>query len=918
ICLASIHSQFYRVQAYTDATGIPSNQAYNVSQASDGLIWVAHSNGVSTYDGINWYSFADSLKLPIYNTQIRSTEDAIWVYGQNEFEFVLMRYQNQTWDRIELPVDPDRFSHFDVKLSRDDQRLVLANSDEIYQYRPSVSKWEKITIPTDLSFQRINRAKYIGDKLYLVTEEKILSVTESGVKKEFADLLDSMPELVDIVQSTFDATFYILGRTWLMSITEKEAKLLKKDFLREGDAYLHELKYNSGSLYFRSATALHKYDLYTKTLTSFRASKYEVFHSGSNLYFDRENNLWVTSLRGVYKFNSFRFGSYTMENGLPENEVSAIHAIDDKTLFLGANNHFSIFSNNKFKSVDLSDSFVKLSTAFRRILDVTSHKGKIYFSATSIGLGILDSNYNLSWIHQDTGSEITSVMSDGDNLYTANSVGLLFKVDVDRKTLNRYPFQMPYIRRIKKIDNKLYLLSPRGMGILEGDSFKKITSKNSTYTNIYSIHQVDNRILLGTVGGLCEFVNDTIVKAEIWGQSITQPIYQILPVYKGIWFGTNRGIYSVNKKGMVHFGKKDGLIGNEINRNAMVKTNDGKVWIGTDQGLSFYDAHSDYNQSHIPVPSIVSIANSNHDILESTNGYNINSDQNTITINFRALSFYDETIVNYRVKLKGIDKDWIEIKDHRNNKRTYTNLPYGGPYEFYLQARNGEGEWSHLVHSDKIWVLYPFYLTWWFITLVVAVIVTITYIVNTHLNSLKNTKKLQLLVKEKVREIEQFSAKILKKNNRLNREINERKRMEKEREQFVKELRLKNEELERFTYTVSHDLKTPLITIKGYLGLIQNDIENFDFERLSGHMATVHGAADSMSELLNDLVEIMRIEKGVKELKAIPMKSVVDDVVDSLSTEIKRERITIRVNEELPVIKADPKRIREVVKNLID
>ncbi|MGE5642495.1 MAG: PAS domain S-box protein, partial [Byssovorax cruenta] len=79
------------------------------------------------------------------------------------------------------------------------------------------------------------------------------------------------------------------------------------------------------------------------------------------------------------------------------------------------------------------------------------------------------------------------------------------------------------------------------------------------------------------------------------------------------------------------------------------------------------------------------------------------------------------------------------------------------------------------------------------------------------------------------------------------------------RKNLITELESKNSELERFTYTVSHDLKSPLFTIRGFLGYLEQDARSGNMERLEGDILRITEATEKMNRLLNELLELSRI-----------------------------------------------------------
>ncbi|HXD10756.1 MAG TPA: histidine kinase dimerization/phospho-acceptor domain-containing protein, partial [Anaerolineales bacterium] len=92
--------------------------------------------------------------------------------------------------------------------------------------------------------------------------------------------------------------------------------------------------------------------------------------------------------------------------------------------------------------------------------------------------------------------------------------------------------------------------------------------------------------------------------------------------------------------------------------------------------------------------------------------------------------------------------------------------------------------------------------------------------------------------------------------SRAEYEIETRKKVEAEREDLIHQLKLKNQELDRFAVRVSHDLKTPLITIAGFLGYLEKDAKDGNRERLEKNVAQINDAARKMGKFVDDLLDL--------------------------------------------------------------
>ncbi len=139
-----------------------------------------------------------------------------------------------------------------------------------------------------------------------------------------------------------------------------------------------------------------------------------------------------------------------------------------------------------------------------------------------------------------------------------------------------------------------------------------------------------------------------------------------------------------------------------------------------------------------------------------------------------------------------------------------------------------------------------------------------------------------------------------------------------ELENRMAELEASNSEMERFAYTVSHDLRSPLVTIKGFLGSLNKDILNNRHDRVQDDLGRIANATDKMDALLSDLLELSRVGRIINPPEAIDLIQITHDVVESLDARLHAKDIALSIAPNLPIVFGDKTRIREVMQNLID
>ena len=143
------------------------------------------------------------------------------------------------------------------------------------------------------------------------------------------------------------------------------------------------------------------------------------------------------------------------------------------------------------------------------------------------------------------------------------------------------------------------------------------------------------------------------------------------------------------------------------------------------------------------------------------------------------------------------------------------------------------------------------------------------------------------------------------------RDITERKRAE-------EAIRERTTEMERFIYTVSHDLRSPLISISGFMGLIEQDAQAGDLERLKNDLRIINKSISKMDKLLHETLELSRIGRVINPPEDVPFRDIIGDALGQDEKTIESRGVKISIYPDMPIIHVDRMRIVEVLVNLIE
>jgi ABC-type amino acid transport substrate-binding protein/nitrogen-specific signal transduction histidine kinase len=159
---------------------------------------------------------------------------------------------------------------------------------------------------------------------------------------------------------------------------------------------------------------------------------------------------------------------------------------------------------------------------------------------------------------------------------------------------------------------------------------------------------------------------------------------------------------------------------------------------------------------------------------------------------------------------------------------------------------------------------------------------------------------------------------VRKRTAELRQEIVERQQREAEIATKNLELDKKNAELERFTYSISHDLKSPLVTVKTFLGFLKKDLEAGDQEKIGRDLHYMHSATNKMGQLLADLLTMIKVGQTGLTKEQITFRHVVEDALSTLAGAITEHNVQVQVDDVPLLLYGERTQLVAIWQNLID
>lgn len=1011
-----VFSQTYRMESYNTQSGLLSDHVNDLAQDYDGTIWIATTKGLSKFDGIQFQNFLDSSNLfPISlssKLKVVGPKQLVFV-GLNSASHFIARYLKESkWIDLKIPdsLELNKNRVWDASVIKGELIVKYINNNVLYSYKASTKSWTAKPLPT-LAINNYRKIKIEAGTPILLAQSGIYEETDIAWKAilSFTEAQQKNNPIDILFDNDADSTIWVAGTNWLGQLSNGKIERIPIKTKESNPKFQQLRKSSNGFLFLRSERSFYWYHVASKTMKAFVPISDDVGVANSRLLIDQENGLWITSYRGLHHIPSFIFSGLKKDNGLFDAEVSLIAELEKDKYLVGLQNGYEILKDD---SIIYSRNVSLQAEGFTTFIQSAKTKtNEIYVSGSQLGVGHLLPDMSIDWIpFSDTAVVLVSYLKD--TLWAATNTGQLYflanKKFIKRNHFNGYP------RHITVLNNSLIISTRSGVRIVSGLNVTEINqSSDLLRRQVYCSFVENGKIYLGTEGGLSMIDGDVIKKTSIHEKTIDRAIYSIIKGKDGIWFGTDNGLYLLQDTILSHFDESSGLFGWEINRGALIEDSKGRMVIGTNKGLNFYDPLYKEEKALRFEPAIKWIR-TNNKIFTPLDSIYLSSAENFITIGLQAISFTRKPI-EFRYRMVGYQDNWQYLSSSDVREVVYRSLP-AGDFTFEFQARLASSTWSKRVISQPLHIATSFYKSYSFFFVLFLLAVAIGYLIRWLLTTQKTKAKLERDIAKSIRELRKSEAKlelalensklgvwiysfesnksefshemyeildlpplteplnkasylsivyppdrdgaleklrqaiasqtpydlelrIVQRNGTLRwlhvkgkatyksdgipnllsgtmNNISVRKAQEADREMIISELEKTNKELDRFIYSVSHDLSAPIRSIQGLINLTR--MESLTKDTVN-YLNLIERSINRQNIFIKEIIEYGRNSRMPVQIIEMNLENLIHNILEDLSysEHYAVTQISVNLDPQVKTILCDPIRMKIILNNLL-
>ena len=736
-----LHGQSYRFRNYNTANGLTDPYIYTINQDDKGFLWLGTSSGLLKFDGWNFSHiiFPDSISNRYVSVCLKDKKGNLWFGCNDGTLFYTKKNIIQQIPTLNIQSVSSLFESADgyIWVIPQDRMILKINEN-------NPAEISKFYISRNILMTTGSLAP--GGKIIIGTQENLLYCSIDKVSVKIENVIKGIEYAkVQAIQPLNEKGNYILGVEGMgifrLKIDNNKPVISRFPNHHDFESVNVESIYKdqSGTIWIASNNK----GLFKVKVSSDNESieSETIFTTASGLpgqiiksvFRDMEDNIWIGFYgEGLSLLVSDDFSFFTPSDKPEGNNIIYINQLKDRYL-LGTPSGYLIFNIKTGKSEPFTSlvSQVQHNEILSFFLDNTD---KLWIGTKGGGLFLNNLNGGTTQFHRsgnNSEDNIYNITSDGKNLWLSTLDGVVVIEINSGKVIKKYitDDRLPhnFINQILIKKDGAALIATEcdrlyDIRLNSGINIGKGIMSGSTKNKIFCLAEGNpGEIWAGTSGnGIFFILNDSVTRITTENGLMANFCYSILADSDNkIWIGHERGFsrYDI-KTGIIKVFSNDFAKGGNCNPHALYESNDGKIMIGTTEGLICFDRMKENKIAIPPINNIISVTiNETKYPYQPVYSLPYNKRYN-IVVDYVGINLSDPERVSYRTMMDNYDDNWSPIKLSRQEKYNLND----GKYKFNLMSVSEGGLIQKTNATFYLFIKKPFWRTWWFFLIVFTVV----------------------------------------------------------------------------------------------------------------------------------------------------------------------------------------------------